>query len=164
MPHGISGLLIAAILAAAMSNLSAALNSLSSTTIIDFYLQRHPQLDERRRVQLSRLATLFWALLLFGLAVLSLHKVGRVIEVGLQIASVAYGALLGVFLLGVLTKRANQNGAMVGMLCGFLIELYIWLGTRVPWTWYVMIGTTVTFVVGYAASIFFQNNEGQQPA
>ena len=164
MPHGISGLLIAAILAAAMSNLSAALNSLSSTTIIDFYLQRHPQLDERRRVQLSRLATLFWALLLFGLAVLSLHKVGRVIEVGLQIASVAYGALLGVFLLGVLTKRANQNGAMVGMLCGFLIELYIWLGTHVPWTWYVMIGTTVTFVVGYAASIFFQNNEGQQPA
>jgi len=164
MPHGISGLLIAAILAAAMSNLSAALNSLSSTTIIDFYLQRHPQLDERRRVQFSRLATLFWALLLFGLAVLSLHKVGRVVEVGLQIASVAYGALLGVFLLGVLTKRANQNGAMVGMLCGFLIELYIWLGTRVPWTWYVAIGTVVTFVVGYGASLVFQNDERKQPA
>jgi SSS family transporter len=164
MPHGISGLLIAAILAAAMSNLSAALNSLSSTTIIDFYLQRRPQLDERRRVQLSRLATLLWAVLLFGLAVLSLHKVGRVVEVGLQIASVAYGALLGVFLLGVLTKRANQNGAMVGMLCGFLIELYIWLGTRVPWTWYVAIGTIVTFVVGYTASFVFQNNEHKQPA
>src|SRR5256885_2079530 len=164
MPHGISGLLIAAILAAAMSNLSAALNSLSSTTIIDFYLQRHPQLDERRRVQLSRLATLFWALLLFGLAVLSLHKVGRVVEVGLQIASVAYGALLGVFLLGVLTRRANQNGAMVGMLCGFLIELYIWLGTRVPWTWYVAIGTIVTFVVGYATSIVFEKNSPRQPA
>lgn len=164
MPHGISGLLIAAILAAAMSNLSAALNSLSSTTIIDFYLQHRPQLDERRRVQLSRLATLFWALLLFGLAVLSLHKVGRVIEVGLQIASVAYGALLGVFLLGVLTRRANQNGAMVGMLCGFLIELYIWLGTRVPWTWYVAIGTIVTFVVGYATSIVFEKNSPRQPA
>src|SRR5437660_3858333 len=164
MPHGISGLLIAAILAAAMSNLSAALNSLSSTTIIDFYLQHRLQLDERRRVQLSRLATLFWALLLFGLAVLSLHKVGRVIEVGLQIASVAYGALLGVFLLGVLTRRANQNGAMVGMLCGFLIELYIWLGTRVPWTWYVAIGTIVTFVVGYATSIVFEKNSPRQPA
>ena len=164
MPHGISGLLIAAILAAAMSNLSAALNSLSSTTIIDFYLQRYPQVDERHRVQLSRLATLFWALLLFGLAVLSLHKVGRVVEVGLQIASVAYGALLGVFLLGVLTKRANQSGAMIGMLCGFLIELYIWLGTRVPWTWYVAIGTIVTFLVGYGASLVFQNNEPKQPA
>lgn len=153
MPHGISGLLIAAILAAAMSNLSAALNSLSSTSIIDFYLQRNPQVDERRRMQLSRLATLFWALVLFGLAVLSLHKVGRVIEVGLQIASVAYGALLGVFLLGVLTRRANQNGAMLGMLCGFVTELYIWLYTRVPWTWYVAIGTAVTFTVGCVASL-----------
>jgi solute:Na+ symporter, SSS family len=95
---------------------------------------------------------LLWALLLFGLAVLSLSKVGRVIEVGLQIASVAYGALLGVFLLGVLTRRANQTGAIVGMLCGFVAELYLWLGTRVPWTWYVAIGTVITFGVGYALS------------
>src|SRR6202162_5418514 len=152
MPHGISGLLIAAILAAAMSNLSAALNSLSSTSIIDFYLQRHPQTDERRKIRLSRIATLLWALLLFALAVLSLHKVGRVIEVGLQIASVAYGALLGVFLLGVLTRRANQKGAMLGMLCGFLSELYIWLRTSLPWTWYVAIGTVITFGVGLGAS------------
>jgi len=152
MPHGISGLLIAAILAAAMSNLSAALNALASTSVIDFYLQRYPQMDERRRVRLSRFMTLFWALVLFGLAVLSLHRVGRVVEVGLQIASVAYGALLGVFLLGVLTRRANQNGAMVGMLCGFVTELYLWTETRVPWTWYVMIGTAVTFGVGYAVS------------
>jgi len=153
MPHGISGLLIAAILAAAMSNLSAALNSLASISIIDFYLRRNPQTDERRRLQLSRLATLVWALVLFGLAVLSLHKVGRVVEVGLQIASVAYGALLGVFLLGVLTRRADQRGAMAGMLCGFGVELYIWLGTGIPWTWYVLIGTVVTFAVGYAVSL-----------
>jgi Na+/proline symporter len=155
MPHGISGLLIAAILAAAMSNLSAALNSLSSTSIIDFYLQHQPQADERRRLRLSRMATFVWALVLFSLAVLSLHKVGRVIEVGLQIASVAYGALLGVFLLGVLTRRANQSGAIVGMLCGFVSELYIWTRTRVPWTWYVAIGTIVTFAVGYATSLMF---------
>jgi SSS family transporter len=151
MPHGISGLLIAAILAAAMSNLSAALNSLSSSTIMDFVLRLRPQTDERARMRLSRLATFFWAMLLFGLAVLALHKVGRVVEVGLQIASVAYGAMLGVFLLGVLTKRANQRGAMVGMLFGFSLELYLWR-THVPWTWWVMIGTTLTFVVGYGAS------------
>src|SRR5690349_8759865 len=147
MPHGISGLLIAAILAAAMSNLSAALNSLSSSSMMDFYVRLRPQSDERTRMRLSRLSTFFWALLLFGLAVLSLHKVGRVVEVGLQIASVAYGALLGVFLLGVLTRRANQNGAMFGMLCGFVTELYIWLVAPVPWTWYVAIGTVITFIV-----------------
>ena len=156
MPHGIAGLLIAAILAAAMSNLSAALNSLASTSVIDFYLRHKPDTEEHRRLRLSRFVTIGWALVLFGLAILSLHKVGRVVEVGLQIASVAYGALLGVFLLGVLTRNANQRGAIVGMLCGFSIELYIWLWTRVPWTWYVLLGTLVTFAVGYLASLLFQ--------
>src|SRR5579871_422706 len=89
MPHGMSGLLIAAILAAAMSNLSAALNSLSSSAIMDFYARLRPQADETTKMRLSRLATLFWALILFALAVIALHKVGRVVEVGLQIASVA---------------------------------------------------------------------------
>ena len=62
MPHGVSGLLISAILAAAMANLSAALNSLSSTTIVDFYSRMHPQASEKRRVVLSRLATVGWGL------------------------------------------------------------------------------------------------------
>jgi SSS family solute:Na+ symporter len=153
MPHGISGLLIAAILAAAMSNLSAALNSLSSSSVIDFYFGRDSRASDAQKVRLSRFATFLWALVLFGLAVLSLHKVGRVVEVGLQIASIAYGALLGVFLLGVLTWRANQRGAMVGMLLGFASELYLWLGTQVPWTWWVAIGTVITFVTGYAISL-----------
>jgi len=153
MPHGISGLLIAAILAAAMSNLSAALNSLSSTSILDFYLRRFPRTEERAKLRLSRISTFAWALVLFALAVFSLHRVGHVVEVGLQIASVAYGALLGAFLLGVLTRRANQGGTMLGMVCGFVAELYIWLGTSVPWTWYVAIGTVITFAVGYAASL-----------
>jgi Na+/proline symporter len=158
MPHGISGLLIAAILAAAMSNLSAALNSLSSSTIMDFLLRLRPNTDEQTRMKLSRFATFFWAMVLFGLAVLALQKVGRVVEVGLQIASVAYGALLGVFLLGVLTRKANQRGAMVGMLFGFAIELYLW-GTRVPWTWWVTIGTMITYAIGYLASCLIPNPE-----
>jgi solute:Na+ symporter, SSS family len=158
MPHGISGLLIAAILAAAMSNLSAALNSLSSTSIIDFYLQHKAHLDERRRLQLSRLTTIVWALVLFGLAVLALHKVGRVIEVGLAIASVAYGALLGVFLLGALSRRANQRGATLGMIGGLGVALYVWRYTAVPWTWYVLIGSVVTFSLGYASSLCLVNS------
>lgn len=156
IPHGISGLLIAAILAAAMSNLSAALNSLSSSAIMDFYAHLRPQADEKRKMRLSRMATLGWALVLFALAVIALHKVGRVVEVGLQIASVAYGALLGAFLLGVLTRRANQSGAMAGMVCGFGVELYLWRWTQVPWTWWVTIGTVVTFAVGWVASQLFQ--------
>lgn len=153
MPHGISGLLIAAILAAAMSNLSAALNSLSSSTILDLYRRIRPQTEEKSQMRLSRFATVIWALVLFLLAVLCLHRVSRVVEVGLQIASVAYGALLGAFLLGVLTRRATQAGAMIGMICGFATEMYLWQGSRVPWTWWVMIGTAVTFGVGYVTSL-----------
>ncbi|HEX7895949.1 MAG TPA: sodium:solute symporter [Terriglobales bacterium] len=152
MPHGISGLLIAAILAAAMSNLSAALNSLSSSSILDFYLRLRPQTDEQRRLQVSRTATVIWALVLFALAILCLHRIPRVVEVGLQIASVAYGALLGVFLLGVLTRRATESGAMTGMALGFVTEVYLWQFTAVPWTWWVAIGSAMTFVVGYVAS------------
>ncbi len=156
MPHGISGVLIAAILAAAMSNLSAALNSLSSTSIVDFYLRRKPQAAEAQRVRLSRWATVGWAVVLFALAILS-RRGGHVVEIGLSIASVAYGALLGVFLLGVLTRRANESGAMIGMACGFVLNLYLWLGTKVPWTWYVMIGSAATIAVGYGASIILKS-------
>ena len=156
IPHGISGLLIAAILAAAMSNLSAALNSLSSSAIMDFYALMRPQADEKKKMRISRVATFVWALILFGLAIIALHKVGRVVEVGLQIASVAYGALLGAFLLGTLTRRANQSGAMIGMACGLGVELYLWQGTRIPWTWWVAIGTCVTFGMGWIASLFIR--------
>jgi SSS family solute:Na+ symporter len=151
MPHGISGLLISAILAAAMSNLSAALNSLSSTTIVDFYARIAPESSEERRVQYSRIATIGWGILLFGLAILA-RRGGKVLEMGLSIASVAYGSLLGVFLLGVLTKTASERGAMVGMLFGFILNLYLWLFTGVSFTWYVVLGSVATFAVGYGVS------------
>jgi len=152
MPHGVSGLLIAAILAAAMSNLSAALNSLSSTSMVDFYIRLRPLSSEIRRIWLSRAAMVVWALVLFGLALLARHG-GRVIEVGLTIASIAYGGMLGVFLLGVLTRRASERGAMMGMICGLALNLYLWLFTSVAFTWYVVLGSVATFAVGYTASL-----------
>jgi SSS family solute:Na+ symporter len=152
MPHGISGLLIAAILAAAMSNLSAALNSLSSTTMIDFYLRRKPETSDKKRLALSRTSTLIWGIVLFGLAIASRYG-GNVLEKGLTIASLAYGGLLGVFLLGLLTRRAKQNGAIIGMLCGLALNVYIWRWTHIAWTWYVTFGSITTFIVGYLASL-----------
>ena len=152
VPRGMAGLLIAAILAAAMSNLSAALNSLSSTTMIDFYLRFRPQTSDIRRLGLSRFATIIWGVVLFGLALAS-RRGGKVLETGLSIASVAYGGLLGVFLLGVLTRKATQTGAIVGMLCGLALNCYIWKGTHIAFTWYVTLGSTTTFAVGYLASL-----------
>jgi len=158
MPHVVSGLLISAILAAAMSNLSAALNSLSSTTIVDFYMRFNPASTEKRRVQLSRMAVAGWALLLFCLALVARHG-GKVLEIGLSIASVAYGALLRVFLLGVLTRTASERGAMVGMICGFALDLYLWLCTPVSFTWFVVLGSGATFLIGYVASWLMPQSE-----
>jgi SSS family transporter len=171
MPIGIAGLLIAAILAAAMSNLSAALNSLSSTTVVDFYMHWRPNADERERMMISRSSTVVWALVLFAIAVYSIQVGGKghVVEIGLSIASVAYGALLGVFLLGTLTRSATEWGAIAGLIVGFALNVALWLQPapihlanlpligdmtlpRVAWTWYVIIGASVTFAVGYIAS------------
>ncbi len=121
--------------------------------MMDFYFRFRPAMSDAMRLRLARAATVIWALVLFGLAVLALHHGGRVVEVGLQIASIAYGALLGVFLLGVLTRRANQNGAIAGMVCGLATELYLWRMTQVAFTWWVAIGTCVTFLTGYLASL-----------
>ena len=71
---------------------------------------------------------------------------------GLSIASVAYGSLLGVFLLGVLTKTASERGAMAGMLFGFALNVYLWQFTTIAFTWYVVFGSVATYVVGLAAS------------
>lgn len=158
MPHGVSGLLIGAILAAAMSNLSAALNSLSSTATVDFYARLRPQSSERARMRFSRMAMVGWGVALFVLALVARHG-GRVIEIGLSIASVAYGALLGVFLLGVLTQGASERGAIVGMVCGLALDLYLWIFTHVSFTWYVVLGSVTTFAIGYAASWPVRRNE-----
>ncbi len=162
MPHGVSGLLISAILAAAMSNLSAALNSLSSTTVVDFYRRWRPLASEERQVRVSRLATVGWGIVLFMLAMLARHG-GRVLEVGLSITSVAYGSLLGVFLLGVLTKTASEDGAMVGMLFGFVLNVCLWRFTRVPFTWYVALGSIATFTVGFGASLVLPEAKRRYP-
>lgn len=170
MPIGIAGLLIAAILAAAMSNLSAALNSLSSTTIVDFYLRLRPAATNRQRNTLSRVATVLWAVVLVAIAIYAVKVGGKghVVEMGLSIASVAYGALLGVFLLGTLTRYATQTGAIVGMVVGFALNIAMYLPKILPvpalhiggfslsniaFTWYVLIGSAVTFAVGSLVSL-----------
>jgi SSS family transporter len=171
MPHGVAGLLVAAILAAAMSNLSAALNSLASTSVVDFYMPLRPHATSSERTFISRAATLFWAVVLFGMAVYSIQVGGKghVVETGLSIASVAYGGLLGVFLLGTLTRYATQTGAILGMICGFAVNLTLWLPTittlkrigpmpipHIAYTWYVLIGSAITFAVGTLGSLLFR--------
>jgi Na+/proline symporter len=153
LPAGAAGVVMAAILAAAMSNLSAALNALASTTVIDFL----PGRAAGGELGFARGVTLVWGAILFGVAMVA-RNWGSVFEAGLSIASILYGSLLGVFLLGVLTKRVGQNAAMSGMLAGLAVVLYVKFGTPIAFTWYVLIGTSATFFVGLAGSYVFKEN------
>ena len=161
VPPGLAGLLIAAILAAAMSNLSAALNALASTTVIDFFRPLQPQHTEEQYLRISRYATVLWGLVLFGIGLMASHW-GRVLEAGLSIASVLYGALLGVFLLGVLTRRPGEWSAIVGMTAGFAATLL--LREQIAYTWYVILGSLTTFLVGYGSSFLSKNTRKTVPA
>jgi Na+/proline symporter len=154
LPVGLSGLVIAAILAAAMSNLSAALNSLSSTTVMDLwrpFSRNRTVTSEAIWLRRARVATVCWGGVLLGVALLA-RNWGGVLEAGLGIASIIYGSLLGVFLLGLLTRRATESGAMIGMCAGLAVTLYLRFYTPVAWTWYISLGTAITFSVGWVSS------------
>ncbi|MGI8470124.1 MAG: sodium:solute symporter [Pyrinomonadaceae bacterium] len=159
LPHGISGLVIAAIFAAAMSNLSGSLNSLASTTVLDFYKPLiNPKASDESLLKLSRWLTAAWGIVLILIAFFA-RNWGSVFTVGLTIASIVYGTMLGAFLLGVLTKRANQVGVIVGMLASLMTMLCVKFYTSIAWTWYVLIGTLVCLFVGYAVSMIFPQTE-----
>jgi Na+/proline symporter len=142
---------VAAILAAAMANLSAALNSLASTTIVDFVRARRT-LSDSQATRLARYATIFWGVVLLGIGIAARHS-KSVLEVGLTIASIPFGALLGVFLLGILTSRPRELAAIVGTVAGLATVLAVHFYTPIAWTWYVLIGTCTTFTVGILVSL-----------
>ena len=96
-----------------------------------------------------------WGVILFLVGLVARH-VGSVLEAGLAIASILYGSLLGVFLLGLLTKRVQQNAAMIAMIAGLLLMIYVRFETSIAFTWYVVIGTAATFSTGYVLSLFLK--------
>jgi SSS family transporter len=154
LPPVVAGVVVAAILAAAMANIAAALNSLASTTIVDFYKpftagrQTRP---ESYYLRLGRIATVIWGLVLLAIGIMA-RQWGSVLEAGLTIASIPFGALLGVFLLGVLTKRVREGAAIAGMLTGLATVIYVRVYTNVAWTWYVFIGAVATFTAAFLIS------------
>jgi solute:Na+ symporter, SSS family len=149
MPPGLAGLLLASILAVAMSNASGSLNSLAASSILDFAKLRGRSTDPQKFLRLSRRVTLLWGLVLMGFG---LKKWGPLLETGLTVASLPFGSLLGLFLLGTLDRGAHGKGALIGMFAGLGTILYVYESGRVAFTWYVAIGAVVTFIVGAVAS------------
>ena len=149
MPSGLAGLLLASIIAVAMSNASGSLNSLAASSVMDFSRLRGKTTDASSFLKLSQRMTLFWGLVLMGFGFV---KWGPLLEAGLTVSSLPWGSLLGLFLLGTLDRSATARGALTGMFVGLAAILCVLRFTNIAYTWYVLIGTVVTFVVGALVS------------
>jgi solute:Na+ symporter, SSS family len=148
MPSGLTGLIIAALFAAAMSTLSSSITALGSATMYDYIMPYYKRLTTVNEIAISRLITLIWCLLLVGSAILFMQSSQIVVELALSIASFTYGGLLGTFFLGVLFKSPRLKHAIPAFLTGIFFMVYIILFTSVAWTWYTLIGAAVTVATG----------------
>ncbi len=170
MPHGLIGLIVAAIIAATMSTHSGAINALAASSTFDIYLPftgRSP--DDPRTLKVSTLLALLWGVGLTAGALLVKEQGTPVVVIALSIASFTQGGLLGGFFLGMFWPRAIQRDAMLGMSVGIGCMAFIVFAKQIvaaypgmastlggvatiAWPWYVLIGLTITFVTGMLSS------------
>ncbi len=174
LPAGLSGLLLAGILAAAMSTLSSSLNALASSTMMDLYERLVGKRGtEAGALRLSRLMTLLWGLVFILFAGLFQDRDNPVVELGLAIASFTYGGLLGAFLLGLLARHTRQRDALVAYLAAMVVLVCIIFGLwydpvhgwqwlfnpsesvvremglkQLAWPWYTVVGAGISLFVG----------------
>lgn len=152
LPPGLSGLVVAAIFAAAMSS---SLNSIAATAMNDLYKPFRPRRSDKHYLKISHVLTLAWGLVQIAVALVMRNQNRSALDLALSIASLINGPILGVFLVGVFLKRVSQPSALIGMLVSMATMLYIYLGTTIAWTWYVFMGSAVTLVIAWLASFAF---------
>jgi Na+/proline symporter len=157
MPAGIRGLVIAGILAAAMSTVASSLNSLASSTTHDIYAPLAKVTDDVKLMQMGKRFTLIWGVILIGGAMLFqfVQQGTPVVVIALEIASFTYGGLLGGFLLAVFSKRAEQTDAIIGMGTAIVAMASLWAVQKfggidpiVNGLWFALIGSVITLAVG----------------
>ncbi len=171
LPVGVSGLLIAGVLASTMGALASALNALSTSTVADLYqrfTKRSP--EDSKLLQHGRMWTLIWAVVFALFASLFSTTKNSVIELGLAITGYTYGALLGSFLLGLLIKKARQLDAIIAFVATVVVMAFVILGVKfsaktggligidfskaagdrvaLAYPWYTLLGVVITLVVG----------------
>jgi Na+/proline symporter len=157
MPSGLSGLVVAAIFAAA---LSSSLNSIAATFVNDLYKPFKPAAEDKHFLRVSHWLTLVFGIVQITVALAVMKQNRSALDQALSIASLFNGPVLGVFLVGTFIKKANQTAALIGMSASILLMLYLKFFTPIAWTWYVLIGSLTTFAVAWLASFIF-NNQGE---
>jgi SSS family transporter len=155
LPSGLSGLVVAAIFAAA---LSSSLNSIAATAVNDLYKPLKPKADDRHLFKVSQILTLVWGVVQILVALYTRHSDASALNKALSIASLFNGPVLGVFLVGSFLPRVSQTPALIGMLTSCAVMLGVFLGSNIAWPWYVLIGSSVTFIVSWLAGFAFNTD------
>jgi SSS family solute:Na+ symporter len=155
LPSGVTGIIIAGLFAAAMSTLAGSMSSLASSTVHDLYIPfLRKDINEAKKLKVSRIFTVLWAVMLIFAALFFMNTSRAVVELALSIASFTYGGLLGTFLLGVLNKRAREKDALSGFTVGILTMIVVISLKLTAWTWFTLIGVIATLLVGSLLSRF----------
>src|ERR1041385_7289772 len=166
-PPGLAGLVVAGILAAAMSSHASAVNSLASAATHDFYAPITGKRDPQQLLRVGRWLTLIWTAVLVGGALAFKNQNTPVVQLALSIASLTYGALLGTYILGGFWARARQIDVIIALVTSIILMSPVVLGAVFPhfpihwlpglaWPWYVPLGTIITVLVGMISSLFGQ--------
>src|SRR6266404_8646039 len=152
LPTGLSGLVVAAIFAAAMSS---SLNSIAATAVNDLYKPFRQRLSDKHYLKVSHWLTLLWGVVQIAVALVVRHQNRSALDQALSIASLINGPVLGVFLVGTFLRRVSQPPALIGMLVSIVCMLYIFFATKIAWTWYVFFGSLITVAAAWLASFAF---------
>jgi len=153
LPHGVIGIIVVAIIAAAMSAYSSTLNSLSAVTMEEF-VKPNKELTDKQYIYYSKGIALFWGAITMVLAFYVGDIAKTVIEAINKIGSIFYGPILGVFLLGILTKIAHARMVNMALVLGVCLNIFLWqTQPQIFWFWWNFIGVGFTFMVGYFGSL-----------
>lgn len=155
LPVGLSGLVVAAIFAAAMSS---SLNSIAATVVADLYKPLKPNRDDRHYLKVSHIVTVIAGIVQIVVGVAMERTAKSALNTVLSIASLINGPILGVFLLG-WSRRGGRTAAFAGMLTGIIVVSYVAFATEVAWPWYTLIGSMATFIAGRLVAAFEKKRE-----
>jgi len=155
MPTGLSGLVVAAIFAAA---LSSSLNSIAATAVNDIYKPFAKEKTDKQLVRIAGILTVVVGLVQIAIAISLKDANSSALGMALSVASLINGPILGVFLVGAFLNRAKEVHALIGMITSIVVMLYILLQTSIAWPWYALIGSFVTFAVAFISTLFIKSN------
>ncbi len=156
MPSGLSGLVVAAIFAAA---LSSSLNSIAATAVNDLYKPFAKDKSDKKLLKISGWLTLIVGIVQIIVAISLISAKNSALSQALSVASLINGPILGVFLVGTFLKNAKEIHALIGMIASISLMIYILFGTKIAWTWYALIGSLTTFFIAFLASFLIKNND-----